>query len=188
MVSFHILSLWKKKLRPKFWHFTVGRRGQQTFFFRPNYSSIFHLVHVVRPSKLVRRIQISLRRKTDDSILYNTWVDPCHLIRGLSVTWYSICTELNPSVHFLLYDSAIWLCARAFLVIYNWDLNKFILQSNDKDLLRCYIKQIMFFHSFNGAIIFLCLKIEHSIFALLNRMFNLSTHKNNGTIELINIV
>ena len=77
-------------------------------------------------------------------------------------------------VHFWLYTIATF-------------CNKFILQSNDKDLLMCYIKQIMnVCHSFNGGIIFLSWKIEHSIqfgFTSLNRMFNLSTQENNGNIE-----
>ena len=62
---------------------------------------------------------------------------------------------------------------------------------NDKDLLGCYIKQIMnVFHSCNGANMFIRWKLECSIqlgSASLNRTFHLSTHEHIRTIALINI-
>ena len=67
--------------------------------------------------------------------------------------------------------------------------NKFILQSNDKDLLRCYIIQIMnvfpfvkwcdYFHELKDGTFYSTGE------ALLNRMFSLSTHEKNHTIERI---
>ena len=75
-------------------------------------------------------------------------------------------------------------CSIEYLLNIMWQK---ILQSNDKDLLKCYIiYKKMNVYEFNGAIIFMNWKIEHSIQrgeAELNRMFNLSTHENNHTIE-----
>ena len=105
--------------------------------------------------------------------LYNTYVDPCHLIGGLLVTWYSIDVILHGraflvicTVHFWLYADCVPLCrARAYPCVYlTWRQSECIksrrLDSNFNlsliwgvkhnllinvlwDLLRCCIKQIM---------------------------------------------
>ena len=61
-----------------------------------------------------------------NELLYNTYVDPCHLIGGLLVTWYSIDVILHGraflvicAVHFWLYADCVPLCrARAYPCVY----------------------------------------------------------------------